>query len=188
MNLPKAKLDRDVALKLWCDTHSDYAKEQVVLGNLGLIGMVMKRLKLNLKDEDLFSLGMIGLLKALNSYDVKKGFEFSSYSTMAIRNEILQTFRKKTDPVAFSLDESFFMDDGDSVPYSDMIADDKDFTEEVLFQHSIANNLAGLSDRERRIIGMRLQRKTQREIAEVFGVSQSYVSRIIKGVRAQICA
>lgn len=43
MNLPKAKLDRDVALKIWCDTHSDYAKEQVLLGNLGLIGMVMIR-------------------------------------------------------------------------------------------------------------------------------------------------
>ncbi len=95
---------------------------------------------------------------------------------------------KKTVPVAFSLDESFFMDDGEGVPYSDMIADDKDFTEEVLFQRSIASNLAGLSDRERQIIGMRIRGKTQGEISEAFGLSQSYVSRIIKGVRVQICA
>lgn len=188
MNLPKAKLDRDVALKIWCDTHSDYAKEQVLLGNLGLIGMVMKRLNLNLQDEDLFSTGIVGLVKAVNSYKSETGFKFQTYAPYVIRNEILMSLRKKTVPVAISLDESFFMDDGESVPYSDTISDDKDFVEEILFQHSIASNLTELSDGERRVIGMRLQGKSQREIAEVFGVSQSYVSRIIKGVRTQVCA
>lgn len=69
-----------------------------------------------------------------------------------------------------------------------MIADDKDFTEEVLFQHSIASNLMGLSDRERRIIEMRTQGKKQREIGEVLGISQRRVSKIINKLRAQICA
>lgn len=80
------------------------------------------------------------------------------------------------------------MDDGDSVPYSEMIADDKDFVEEILFQHSIANNLAGLSDRERIVIEMSLQGNKQREIGEMLGISQRYVSKIINKARAQICA
>lgn len=188
MNLPKAKLDRDTALKLWCDTNSEYAKEQVVLGNIGLVGMVLKRLNLNMQDEDLFSAGIIGLVKSVNSYDLDKGFKFSTYAPRVIRNEILMSLRKKTVPVAFSLDESFFMDDEDSVPYSEMIADDKDFVEEILFQHSIASNLMGLSDRERRIIEMRIRGNKQREIGEVLGISQRRVSKIINKLRAQICA
>lgn len=187
MNLPKAKLDRDTALKLWCDTNSDYAKEQMVLGNVGLIGMVLKRFNLNTQDEDLFSTGIFGLVKAVNSYNPEKG-KFKTYAPHVIQNEILMSLRKKTVPVAFSLDESFFMDDGDSVPYSEMIADDKDFVEEILFQHSIANNLAGLSDRERIVIEMSLQGNKQREIGEMLGISQRYVSKIINKARAQICA
>lgn len=97
MNLPKAKLGRDIALKLWCDTHSEYAKEQAVLGNLGLIGMVLKSLNQNPQDEDLFSIGIVGLIKSLNFYNAGKGFEFSSYATMVIKNEILMSFRKKND-------------------------------------------------------------------------------------------
>lgn len=188
MNLPKAKLDRDTALKLWCDTHSEYAKEQVVLGNIGLVGMALKRLNLNPQDEDLFSVGIVGLVKAVNSYKSETSFKFQTYATYVIRNEILMSLRKKTVPVEFSLDEFFFMDDGDSVPYSYMIADDKDFVEEILFQHSIASNLMGLSDRERRIIEMRLKGNKQREIGETLGISQRYVSRIINKVREQICA
>lgn len=95
MNLPKAKIDRDTALKLWRDTHSEYAKEQVILGNLGLIGITLKSLNQNPQDEDLFSIGIIGLIKSINSYDAEKGFEFSSYAAMVIRNEILMSFRKK---------------------------------------------------------------------------------------------
>lgn len=80
------------------------------------------------------------------------------------------------------------MDDGESVQYSDMIADDKDFTEEVLFRHSIASNLMGLSDRERGIIEMRIRGNKQREIGEALGISQRHVSKIIKKVRTQVYA
>lgn len=95
MNLPKAKLDRYTALKLWCDTHSKYAKEQVVLGNLGLVGTVLKQLNQNPQDEDFFSIGIIGLVKAVNSYKPETSFKFQTYAPCVIRNEILMTFRKK---------------------------------------------------------------------------------------------
>lgn len=188
MNLPKAKLDRDTALKSWCDTHSDYAKEQLVLGNIGLVGMVLKRLNQNPQDEDLFSIGIIGLLKAINTYDTEKGFEFSSYSAMVIRNEILMSFRKKKISVAFSLDAPYPLDNGGSVSYGEMIEGDKGFEEEALSNCDIRESFRRLSERDRRIIGLRVQGKTQGEIAGELGLSQSYVSRIIKGVRAQICA
>ena len=187
MNLPKAKLDRDTSLKLWCDTHSEYAKEQVVLGNLGLIGMVLKQLNQNPQDEDLFSIGIIGLLKALNTYDTEKGFEFSSYSALVIRNEILMSFRKNMVSVAFSLDEPYLLDNGDSLNYGEMIACNTNFEEETLSLCDIQDSFNGLSERDRRIIGLRVQGKRQGEIAGELGLSQSYVSRIIKGVRAQIC-
>lgn len=103
MNLPKAKLDRKTALILWRDTRSDYAKEQVVLGNQGLIWMVLKSINQNPQDEDLFSIGIVGLIKSLNFYNTEKGFEFSSYAAMVIRNEILMSFRKKRFQFRFRL-------------------------------------------------------------------------------------
>lgn len=187
MNLPKAKIDRNTALKLWCDTKSDYAKEQVILGNLGLIGMVLKSLNQNLQDEDLFSIGIIGLLKAINSYDIEKDFGFSSYSVMVVRNEILMSFRKKKIPVAFSFDEPYLLDNGDNMSYGEVMACNRNFEEEAISNCNIRESFNGLSERDRRIIGLRVQGKTQGEIAGELGLSQSYVSRIIKGVRAQIC-
>lgn len=187
MNLAKAILGRDTALKLWCDTHSGYAKEQVILGNLGLIGMTLKSLNQNLQDEDLFSIGIIGLMKAINSYDVNKGFEFSSYAIKVIRNEILMSFRKKTVPISFSLDEPCALENGESVSYGEMISCEKNFEEDILSRHNLQESFSGLSERDRWIIGLRIQGKTQREISCIFGLSRSYVSRIIKGVREQIC-
>lgn len=188
MNLPKAKLGRDTALKLWCNTRSDYAKEQVVLGNLGLIGMVLKSINQNPQDEDLFSIGIIGLIKSINSYNAEKEFEFSSYAAMVIRNEVLMSFRKKTVPISFSLDEPCALENGESVSYGDMIPCDGNFEEDALSKHEFQRNLGKLSERDRQIIRLRMRGKTQQEISCIFGLSQSYVSRIIKGVRAQICA
>lgn len=188
MNLPKAKIDRNIALKLWCDTKSDYAKEQVILGNLGLIGIVLKSLNQNPQDEDLFSVGIIGLIKSLNSYELGKGFEFSSYATMVIRNEILQSLRKKTIPISFSLDAPCNLENGESVSYREIISCGRDFEEDILSGFNFRKNFRTLSKRDMRIIGLRIQGKTQGEIADILGITQSYVSRIIKGVRARICA
>lgn len=188
MSLPKAKIDRNTALKLWCDTKSDYAKEQVILGNLGLIGMVLKALNQNPQDEDLFSIGIIGLIKALDSYEPGEGFEFSSYATVVIRNEILQFFRKKTIPLSFSLDAPCNLDNGESVSYGEIIPYNRDFEEDILSIFDFQKNFRALSERNAHIIRLRIQGKTQREIADALGISKSYVSRIIKGVRAQIRA
>lgn len=94
MNLPKPRIDRESAMKLWIEEHSDYAKEQVVLNNVGMVGIVLKSLNLNPLGEDLFSIGLIGVVKAVNTFNPDKGFIFSAYATQIIRNEILMTLRK----------------------------------------------------------------------------------------------
>lgn len=95
MNFPEPELSRDAAMELWISEHSDYAKEQVVLNNVRLIGLVLRKLNLNFRDEDLFATGLIGLVKAVIKFDSEKGVKFSTFATRVISNEILMTFRKK---------------------------------------------------------------------------------------------
>lgn len=95
MNLPKAEIDRDTAMELWKMERSEYAKEQLILTNTGMVGIVLKSLNLPVYDEDLQSIGIIGLIKAVKSYDTERGFKFSTYATRVIRNEILMSLQKK---------------------------------------------------------------------------------------------
>lgn len=183
MSLPKAEIDRDVAMELWLTERSEYAKEQLILANKGMVGIILKSLNLPVYDEDLHSIGIIGLIKAVKSYDVEKGFKFSTYATRVIRNEILMSLRKKTVEIAFSIDDTVNIKNGESVPFADIISDGTIFEDDVLIRTEIHEILKKLSNRNQKIFIMVLQGKTQCEIAAVTGLSQSYISRIIKGVR-----
>lgn len=184
MKLPKAEIDIDTAMKLWQTERSEYAKEQLVLANAGIIGLVLKSIGLSEWDDDLFSTGIVGLIKAINSFDFEKGFKFSTYATRVIRNEILMTFRKKMVDVAFSLDDSANLENGEKVPYVSMISSGKQFEDEVICKVQCEEMLCKLSERERNImILFFVHDKTQCEISSLTGLSQSYISRIIKGVK-----
>lgn len=152
MNLPKPQIDRETAMKLWIEEHSDYAKEQVVLNNVGMVGLILKSLKLNPLDEDLYAIGLIGLVKTVNTFNPDKGVKFSTYATPIIQNEILQSFRKKRIIPIFYLDEPCKLDNGDEVSYSDMIADSKRFEEDVIANMQYEEIMNLLSDREREIV------------------------------------
>lgn len=182
MNLPKPQIDRESAMKLWIEEHSDYAKEQVVLNNTGIVGIILKSLNLNPLDADLFSTGIIGVVKAVNTFNPDKGFTFSAYATRIIRNEILTTFRKKRIIPAFSIDEPYELGNGESVDCSEMIADSRRFEEEVIADMQIEQIFSILSERENKIITLSMHGKTQREIAGICGISQAQVSRIIKSI------
>lgn len=182
MKFPKPTLDRESAMKLWAEEHSDYAKEQVVLNNVGMVGISLKSLNLNPLDEDLFSIGIVGVVKAVNAFNPDKGFAFSAYATQAIRNEILMTLRKKRIIPVFSLDESYVLDNGESVCFSEIIGDSRGFEEDAIADMQMKKIFSDLSDREKKIISFSMDGKTQREIADILGVSQSYVSRIIKSI------
>ena len=180
MNLPKPQIDREAAMKLWIEEHSGYAKEQVILNNLGLVPFVLKSLNQNVLDEDLYSIGIVGLCKAINGFDADVGVKFNTYAVRAIRNEILQTFRKKHIIPAFSLDEPYDLGNGESVDFSEMIADSRRFEDEAASDMQLEQILSSLTEREKKIVDLSMQDKTQREISEICGISQSYVSRIIK--------
>lgn len=182
MNFPKSKLDRESAMKLWIKERSDYAKEQVVLNNTGTVGFILKSLNLNPIDDDLFSVGLIGLVKAINTFNPDKGVKFTTYATPVIRNEILMTFKKKRIVPAFSFDEPYQLENGDLVNLSEVIADSRKFEEEVIADMQMEQIFSNLSDREKKIISLSMDRKTQREIAENCGISQAQVSRIIKSI------
>lgn len=183
MNFPKPKLSRDAEMRLWISEHSDYAKEQVVLSNIGLVGLVMKRMGLSLLDEDLYEVGVIGLCEAINRFDASKGVQFSTYATLLIRGSILQSFRKKRIATSISLDEPYRMDSGDEVSYGEMIADKKHFEEEVETT-AIINQLA---EKERKILHLyAIAGVSQGEIAKIIGVSQAQVSRILRKIQKKL--
>lgn len=185
MNLPKSELSKQEALQLWSTCRSEYAKEQMILTNYRIIFSVMQKLSIPASDEDMFQTGIIGLLKAINTFEVSKGYQFSTYAFPIVRNEMLMEFRKNKKSVnaAFSLDDNADIDTCESVPYADMISDGKDYEENVLNSIFIQQIFEGLSSKEKQIFKMFfLENNTQCEIAKELGISQSYISRIIKGM------
>lgn len=185
MNLPKSELSKQEALQLWSTCHSEYAKEQIILLNYGIVFLVMQKLSIPASDEDMFQTGIIGLLKAINTFDVSKGYQFSTYAFPIVRNEMLLSFRKnkKSVKAAFSLDDNADIGNGKSVPYSEIISDGKDYEENAV-NHMLAQLMfKKLSQREKRIFIMFfVDGKTQCEISKRLGISQGTVSRIIKGM------
>lgn len=185
MNLPKSELSRQEALQLWNTCPSDYAKEQMILSNHGIVFSVMKNLSIPLTDEDMFQTGIIGLLKAINTFDTSKGYQFSTYAFLIVRNELLMAFRKskRSVIVAFSLDDNADIGNGESVPYAEMIADGKDYEENVVNSMLAQQIFESLGSREKHIFTMFfVESRTQSEISKALGISQSYVSRIISSM------
>jgi RNA polymerase sporulation-specific sigma factor len=185
MNFPKSELSKNEALQLWSTCHSEYAKEQIILSNYSIVFSVMQKLSIPASDEDMFQTGIIGLLKAINTFDFSKGYQFSTYAFPVVRNEILMEFRKikKSVNASFSLDDNVDIGDGESVSYAEMIADRKDYEENTVNSMLAQQIFEELSPREQRIFIMFfVEGKTQREISEALGITQSYISRIIKGI------
>lgn len=185
MNLPKSELSKQEALQLWNTCHSDYAKEQMILSNRGIVFSVMKSLSIPLTDEDMFQTGIVGLLKAISTFDASKGYQFSTYAFPIVRNELLMAFRKSKRSVvaAFSLDDNADIGNGESVPYAEMIADGKDYEENVVNSMLVQQIFERLESREKHIFTMFfVESRTQSEISKALGISQSYVSRIISSM------
>lgn len=153
MNLPKSELSKHEALQLWSTCHSEYAKEQIILSNYCIVFSVMQKLNIPVSDEDMFQTGIIGLLKAINTFDVSKGYQFSTYAFPIVKNEILMSFRKnkKSVKAAFSLDDNADIGNGKSVPYSEMISDGKDYEENAVNNMLVQLMFEKLSSREKRI-------------------------------------
>lgn len=167
------------------------AKNILIEHNLRLVAHIVK--KYNLKDnEDLISIGTIGLIKGINSYKSEKGVKLATYTSRCIENEILMSLRSaKKYSSESSLQDPIGTDkEGNQVTLEDKLPDGSESIEdqihrEMQYKLLYETVVQTLKDRERKIIEMRYgiysgKERTQREIAKILDISRSYVSRIEK--------
>lgn len=179
--------------EVFLGTGDEGAREKLILHNLRLVSHIVRKYYSGAKDsEDLVSIGTVGLVKAVDSYKPTSGVRFATYGARCIQNEILMHFRaQKKIQAEVSLSETIDMDkDGNPLTYIDVMSSDENVCEEVerKIQSDRARQLvdSALSVRERKIIQLRYglsggEPLTQREVAQLLGISRSYVSRIEKG-------
>lgn len=174
------------------DAGDEDARQELILHNLRLVSHIVRKYYASSKNqEDLVSVGVIGLVKAVDSFNRSNGARFATYAAKCIQNEILMYFRsQKKLSVEVSLNETIDVDrDGNPLTYIDVISCDESITSEI--ERKISSQRAMryvntvLDERERQIITMRYglggtEPMTQREVASALGISRSYVSRIEK--------
>ena len=176
------------------------AREKLILHNLRLVShLVRKYYSASDNQEDLVSIGTIGLVKAVETFNASSGAKFATYAAKCIQNEILMYFRaRKKLSNEVSLNETIDVDkDGNPLTYGDIICSGENFTEEIDRRIDAEKLMClvekVLSQREKEIIVMRYglydtQQLTQREVAERLGISRSYVSRIEQTALAKLLA
>ena len=168
----------------------DEAKEILIKHNLRLVCHIAKKYSNYPDNDELISVGSIGLIKAVNTYSLDKGTQLATYASRCIENEILMLIRSnKKHKNTVSLNTPVGTDkEGNEMCLSDMLSSDKNLINEVenniILEHLVAIMQEVLSPKEFRIISLRypLNDKglTQKEVAKIFGISRSYISRIEK--------
>lgn len=166
------------------------ARNKLVEHNLRLVAHIIKKYYSSGNDQDdLVSIGTIGLIKAINTFDMNKNIKLSSYASRCIENEILMYFRnlKKTSQ-DISLNDTIDTDkDGNSLSLFDILATEDNIIDDInkkLNLKKIYDYIdSELDEREKQVIYMRYglsgqKPVTQREVAKTLGVSRSYISRI----------
>lgn len=168
------------------------ARAKLIEHNLRLVAHIVRKYYISHpSQDDLVSIGSIGLIKAVDTYDVQNGARFATYAAKCIQNEILMFFRaQKKYGCEVSLEETIDIDkDGNPLTYGDIICCDDRVFEDLDLKIHIEKALfyirTLLSDREKEIMILRYglgkyPPKTQREVASLLGISRSYVSRIEK--------
>ena len=189
--LPKAE---EEALIEALATGDESAKKRLIEHNLRLVVYIARRFEnTGINIEDLVSIGTIGLIKAVNTYNPMKNIKLATYASRCIENEILMYLRKvNNQKLEVSLDEPLNTDwDGNELLLSEVLGTDEDIVmrpmEEEADKKLLRDALGILSDREQDIINMRFglggrKELTQKEVADKMGISQSYISRLEKRI------
>ena len=176
------------------------AKKRLIEHNLRLVVYIAKKFdNTGVGVEDLISIGTIGLIKAINTFNPTKKIKLATYASRCIENEILMYLRRNNKTkLEVSIDEPLNVDwDGNELLLSDILGTEEDTiykdleneAERKLLIHAISK----LSNRERMIIRMRYgldnpsgEEKTQNEVADFLGISQSYISRLEKKIMLRL--
>lgn len=168
------------------------ARSLLIEHNLRLVAHIVKKYyTANRDQDDLISVGTIGLIKAIDSFNIDNGARFATYAGKCLQNEILMYFRaQKKQSMENSLSDAVDVDkDGNPLTYMDILSVDDDIIDEIDLRIRSAKLYKAISekldDRERTVITLRYGLNggrcyTQREVAEQLGISRSYVSRIEK--------
>ena len=174
------------------------ARSRLIEHNLRLVSHIVKKYYTQNQDQDdLISIGTIGLIKAIDTFDPKNGTRFATYAGKCLQNEILMHFRaqKKTSGEVSINDPIDTDKDGNPLTYLDIISVDDTIADDIdsktKVERAIKIIATELDERERRIIVMRYgidgtPPMAQREVAEKLGISRSYVSRIEKAALEKI--
>ena len=168
------------------------ARNILIERNLRLVAHIMKKYYAQTADqEDLISIGTIGLIKAVSTFDASKGTRLATYAARCVENEILMYFRsqrKSAQDVSLS-DYIETGSDGAALSLMDVVSEDADLLEQVTTREAVRQlrNVMStcLTEQERQVITLRYgldgeKPKRQREVAQVCGISRSYISRIEK--------
>ena len=168
------------------------ARNILIERNLRLVAHIMKKYYAQTSDqEDLISIGTIGLIKGITTFDGSKGARLATYAARCVENEILMHFRSQRKSAQdVSLSEMIETgSDGAALSLMDVISDDEDLLERVSNREAVNRVVTAvdrvLTDQERQVIILRYglgscQPQRQREVAKVLGISRSYISRIEK--------
>ena len=191
---PPLEKDEEERFVLLHKEGSKKARDKLIEHNLRLVVYVAKKFEgSGVSIEDLISIGTIGLIKAVNTFDLDKNIKLATYASRCIENEILMYLRKVNHrKLDIALDEPLNIDwDGNELLLSDVLGSDgleiNDNLELEDERRILYECMEGLSERERLIMNMRFgmcgyEEKTQKEVADELGISQSYISRLEKRI------
>ena len=185
--------EEQVMKKLGSDDDKE-ARSSLIEHNLRLVVYIAKKFdNTGVGVEDLISIGTIGLIKAINTFNPLKNIKLATYASRCIENEILMYLRKSSRQKAeVSIDEPLKADwDGNELLLSDVLSSEDDLVsrdiEDESDMETLYAALSKLSPRERKIMDLRFgfsggEELTQKEVADMLGISQSYISRLEKRI------
>ncbi len=176
------------------------ARSELIEHNLRLVVYIAKKFdNTSVGVEDLISIGTIGLIKAINTFNREKNIKLATYASRCIENEILMYLRRNNKTkMEVSIDEPLNVDwDGNELLLSDILGTDEDVIYKNLEQETEKDLLnmaiSRLSPREKRIVELRYglatedgEEMTQKEVADLLGISQSYISRLEKKIMKRL--
>lgn len=194
-----APLEPEREAEVISDLGSQYdseAKSILIEHNLRLVVYIAKKFdNTGVGVEDLISIGTIGLIKAINTFNSSKNIKLATYASRCIENEILMYLRRNSKTkMEVSIDEPLNVDwDGNELLLSDVLGTEEDVIyrdiENEVERKLLKKAIDKLSEREKRIVELRFginsdtgEEKTQKEVAELLGISQSYISRLEKKI------
>ena len=195
---PPLTREEEVALMRRARQGDAHARDTLIERNLRLVVYISRKFEnTGISIEDLISIGAIGLIKAVNSFDPDKNIKLATYASRCIENEILMVLRKTSRlKLEVSFDEPLNTDwDGNELLLSDILGTEPDLVSKDLDssieKQMLHTAIDTLSTRERSIVELRYglgsaREHTQKEVADMMGISQSYISRLEKRIMGKL--